>query len=526
MLDHTANHSTQSRARLPGLIVRPILAALLGLLSPIASEAQIPTLTPEELDCQNATFNAGITYARQVFGARQDCLLEVMKGTLLPETDCFAAVEQGGTGDPATDQALDNAQRAVALEITNPCIGLDLSILGFPGFCPNAIEGDYTLLDHELCIVGGTDIIVDKLLRIEHPWPIELPVLPLVDRGCSDTIGRKSARMFYNEADVRTDCQQQQLEGTLALAVDCRREEERLAPGTGDPTTDANILPPHNEVLRGIADSCAQTDLADLGFPFSCDGPVGSEFSNADLVECMFVTHHDELVRFIDILTPSTTQCGNEVIDNTEDCDDGDTTWQIGEYCRANCDALDVCGDITGDGRITATDSLFVLQAAVDLQVCSLLVCDINGDGQISATDALIVLQVAVGISAPLNCPVPPPLSCGDAVIDRREDCDDGDTSWVLGQFCNGSCEHLICGDPNDTKTIAASDAQYVLLVAIGIQTCDLEVCDVDTSGAVTSIDAQKVLIRATGQDVPLLCPGNINEISAQRIGPEASTEG
>jgi hypothetical protein len=515
LLDRKANHPTLSRARLGSLhhVQRSLLALLaaLALLAPVPVEAQTPELTPEELDCQNATFNAGITYARQAFGARQDCLLEVMKGTLLPETDCFAAVEGGGTGDPITDGALDAAQRAVAVAITSPCIGLDLANLGFPGFCPNTIEGDYTLLDHELCIVGGTDTVVDKLLRIEHPWPIELPVLPLVDRGCSDTIGRKAARMFYNEADVRTDCQQQQLEGTLSLAVDCRREEERLAPGTGDATTDANILPPHNEVLRGIADSCAQTDLTDLGFPFSCSIPIGSEFSNADLVECMYVTHHDELIRYIDILTPSTTQCGNAAIEFTEDCDDGDNFWQIGEYCRANCDALDVCGDITGDGRVTATDSLFVLQSAVGLQVCSVLVCDINGDGQISATDALMVLQTAVGISVALNCPPPPPLTCGDSVIDREEDCDDGDTSWIVGQFCNGSCAHLTCGDPNDSKSITAQDARFMLLVAIGIEACDLEVCDVDTNGTISSNDVQKVLIRATGRDVALLCPGNIN---------------
>jgi len=110
-------------------------------------------------------------------------------------------------------------------------------------------------------------------------------------------------------------------------------------------------------------------------------------------------------------------------------------------------------------------------------------------------------------------------------VIDREEDCDDGDTSWIAGQFCNGSCAHLACGDPNDSKSITAQDARFMLLVAIGIEACDLEVCDVDTNGTISSNDVQKVLIRATGQDVPLLCPGNVNEISAQRIWPTASTE-
>ncbi len=472
----------------------------------------MPELTPEELACQDALFNAGTTYTRQSFDARHNCLLEVMRGALTSEIDCFAAVEAGGTGDLATDTALDAAQRNIAIEITNLCIGLDYTNLGFPGFCPNEVDGEFSLLDLELCITQSTDDVIDTLLRIEHPWPIELPVARLVDRGCSDELGRRSARMFYNEVDARTDCQQEQLEGTLSLAVDCRREEERLDPNTGDETTDANILPPHNEVLRGVSEACAQTDLEVLGFPSTCLLPTGSEFANADLVECMYVTHHVEMLRYLDILTPATTQCGDGSIDFTELCDDGDTSWQLGQYCLANCDALNVCGDINGDGRITATDSLFVLMAGVGLQTCDELVCDINGDGRITATDALLVLQTAVGIALNLNCPLPPPLSCGDFVIDRIEDCDDGDTDWTIGQFCNGSCLHVTCGDPNDSRSITAADSRYMLLVSIGLEVCDLEVCDVDANGTIASNDVLKVLIRATGQDVPLLCPGNVNE--------------
>jgi hypothetical protein len=265
-------------------------------------------------------------------------------------------------------------------------------------------------------------------------------------------------------------------------------------------------------VLRETANSCTHSDLTHLGFPGECGTPVGSTFTVAALVECMFVTHHDEMIRYIDVLSPSTTLCGDAQIQFTEKCDDGDNLWQLGEYCLANCDAITLCGDINGDDRITATDSLFVLQTAVGLQMCSVVLCDANGDGRITATDALVVLQAAVGLPVAMDCPEPPPPTCGNGVIDVTvEQCDDGDTSWITGQFCNGSCLHVRCGDPNDSDKITAQDAQYILVVSTGLAFCDLEVCDVDASGKVTSLDALKVLQKGIGQDIALVCPGNVS---------------
>jgi hypothetical protein len=59
----------------------------------------------------------------------------------------------------------------------------------------------------------------------------------------------------------------------------------------------------------------------------------------------------------------------------------------------------------TGSRLITATDALFVLEAAVGLETCDPCVCDPSGDGSVSATDALIVLRAAVGIPQELGCP-------------------------------------------------------------------------------------------------------------------------
>lgn len=63
-----------------------------------------------------------------------------------------------------------------------------------------------------------------------------------------------------------------------------------------------------------------------------------------------------------------------------------------------------VCGDATLDGDVTATDALIALNAAVDVQYCSLRLCDVNASDGITATDALAILQVAVGLSTQTQC--------------------------------------------------------------------------------------------------------------------------
>lgn len=64
-----------------------------------------------------------------------------------------------------------------------------------------------------------------------------------------------------------------------------------------------------------------------------------------------------------------------------------------------------VCGDPTGDGQVTATDALLVLQAAVELTQCGLSVCDVDDSGNVAATDALIVLAFATMQPIELVCP-------------------------------------------------------------------------------------------------------------------------
>jgi hypothetical protein len=63
------------------------------------------------------------------------------------------------------------------------------------------------------------------------------------------------------------------------------------------------------------------------------------------------------------------------------------------------------CGDPGGNG-IKAGDALYVLLAAVGLEVCDKCICDADGNDRLAASDALRVLQFAVGIDVDLLCPV------------------------------------------------------------------------------------------------------------------------
>ncbi len=124
--------------------------------------------------------------------------------------------------------------------------------------------------------------------------------------------------------------------------------------------------------------------------------------------------------------TTSTTLpsvCGNGVTEAGEDCDDGDTAWTLGEYCRSDCTRLS-CGDPDGSGLVRVTDALVVLRAAIGVAECADCICDVDADGGIVARDALVVLRNAVGVAAELVCPAcpqsPSRLAYQRGGLDRR----------------------------------------------------------------------------------------------------------
>ncbi|MBI5506137.1 MAG: hypothetical protein HY899_15180 [Deltaproteobacteria bacterium] len=65
-------------------------------------------------------------------------------------------------------------------------------------------------------------------------------------------------------------------------------------------------------------------------------------------------------------------------------------------------EGCDVCGEVNGDCKVTASDALAVLKMAVG-SLATNLSGDMNGDGKITASDALAVLKLAVGSGTPTD---------------------------------------------------------------------------------------------------------------------------
>jgi len=102
--------------------------------------------------------------------------------------------------------------------------------------------------------------------------------------------------------------------------------------------------------------------------------------------------------------------------------------------------------------------------------------------------------------------------SCGDAIINGAEQCDDGDTLYSFGDYCGSNCSCVPCGQPTapeapETDGPTASDALFTLKAAVGSTTCDVRVCDVNSSATVTVTDALAILRTAVGQPLELNCP-------------------
>jgi cysteine-rich repeat protein len=104
--------------------------------------------------------------------------------------------------------------------------------------------------------------------------------------------------------------------------------------------------------------------------------------------------------------TTSTTEpwCGNGIVDELEDCDDGNA--DDGDGCDSACSSLVLCGDANGNDRLQTTDALLVLRAAVGQQIpCPAERCDADGDQFVRVADSLRILKRAVGHSIEMSCP-------------------------------------------------------------------------------------------------------------------------
>ena len=172
--------------------------------------------------------------------------------------------------------------------------------------------------------------------------------------------------------------------------------------------------------------------------------------------------------------TTTVPVCGDGVVQAGEECDDG----------GANSDtAPDAC-------RTTC-----VAAACGDGVIDSGEACDDGGANSDTAPDACRTTCVAA--------------ACGDGVIDSGEECDNGTgNSDLYAGGCLLSCMiPPACGDADDTGAVTVLDAQRVLFAAVGlISNCPPATCDVNGDTQVNVTDAQITLAEAVGLPVSLSC--------------------
>jgi hypothetical protein len=97
--------------------------------------------------------------------------------------------------------------------------------------------------------------------------------------------------------------------------------------------------------------------------------------------------------------------CGNGDVDDSESCDDGDTSFSPGDACTGSCSNVP-CGQPVHPeaNKPLASDALFALQAAVGAKHCSPNVCDVDASSTVSSSDALAILRKSVDPNRNLNC--------------------------------------------------------------------------------------------------------------------------
>lgn len=324
-----------------GIATSLLLAlALLATGTTPAAIAQVPTLNPPELRCQQVTIDQAATFLAASLSARQACLQARLNGQLPAAVNCLASTGQD-SGDPVTDARLRGAESQLAQAIAGNCTGINFSALGYPGPCPDPDGGAYDALNHANCLTTKVNETLALLLPIEYaPLPPDFGDLRNHDRSCQSDFATKAGRLLSLEFRARADCVFRQLDGRADPSAECRTELSRDEPATGDTKTDSDVLAAHKKVLAQVADSCGGVDLSDLGLPNMCPLPAGSVFGLAQLVECLFETHHGEVFRLLDVATPWASTCGNAIVDPpAEQCDDGDQSFARGDACMSDCRA-------------------------------------------------------------------------------------------------------------------------------------------------------------------------------------------
>ncbi len=248
---------------------------------------------------------------------------------------------------------------------------------------------------------------------------------------------------------------------------------------------------------------------------------------------------------FIRVDATMCSECGDEVIGVGEQCDDGNVA--DGDGCDADCREripLETCGSYETAGfGLDGTDAF-----RLNLESSQLVHLETTGTDSVCPGDTILEIydaggelvtyddQGGEGPCSALTVELEPAVYhvvvrgfegseigayrllyqkascsiCGNSTLEVGEQCDEGDTPDLDGQFCRSSCQRVApCGQPQniDAESAKVSDALFVLKSAVGQRQCDLRVCDTNDDGKIAASDALIVLRAAVGNEQPDGCP-------------------
>lgn len=137
------------------------------------------------------------------------------------------------------------------------------------------------------------------------------------------------------------------------------------------------------------------------------------------------------------LLTCKDARCGDDVVwAGMEECDDGDP--DDTNACTAECKNA-VCGDgIVWAGMEECDDGNLIDTDRCTSQ-CKLPICGdgIKADGEICDNG---VSNISKEMAAPQDCTTECKIACGDTIKSTQEDCDDG--GQISGDGCSPMCAH------------------------------------------------------------------------------------
>lgn len=111
-------------------------------------------------------------------------------------------------------------------------------------------------------------------------------------------------------------------------------------------------------------------------------------------------------------------------------------------------------------------------------------------------------------------------FECGNGQIHSPETCDEGfGTGGASGSACTEECSPTPCGAPVSKAAdgIVTSDALFALRSAVGLESCNPRVCDLNRDLRVTTSDALTILQLAVGLDRERVC-SNLFDITFRAL--------